>query len=144
MPHSAFSISVNDAPLPWSSAIDAARIRAHEVENGAQQLVPGVPLRKVVGGRMHGELGRRQGEDQPAATSIDAVEPKDVVQEPPIGVGVGAIEQEMHSVDGRHDSGDSATDGHSIAGEPPGQDAAGLLTLRHLDDPHLGSADMPQ
>jgi hypothetical protein len=62
---------------------------AHQV-----QLVAGLFL-----GRVHGDLGRWQPEDQPAATRVDAREPERVPNEAAVRLRVAAVQQHVCTVD---------------------------------------------
>ena len=48
---------------------------------------------------MHGSLGRRQGEDQPAATGVDRRKPEYLREEGPIGIGIVAGDDDMGTED---------------------------------------------
>ena len=65
---------------------------AHEIElRGARRL-----------GRMDRHLGRRQLEDQPPTAGVDEGKTEDVAQERPVGLGVGAVEDDVRSADHAH------------------------------------------
>ncbi|WP_449560230.1 hypothetical protein [Mycolicibacterium mageritense] len=60
-------------------------------------------MRRGVGG-MHGHLAGRQLEDQPAAAGVDVRIVQHVAEERPIGVGVGAVDDDMGTGDHAADS----------------------------------------
>ena len=62
---------------------------AHQVD-----LVPAVVL-----GRMHGDLRRRETEDEPAVADVDVGQLDDVPEKGPIGVGVRAEDHCVGTVD---------------------------------------------
>src|SRR6266851_6230005 len=49
--------------------------------------------------RVYGDLGRRQLEDQPATAGVDPSKSEHVADEDPVGLRVGAVENDMCSVD---------------------------------------------
>src|SRR5262249_56167709 len=49
--------------------------------------------------RMHGRLGRRHLEQQPAAADVDRLQPDDVAQKRAILFGISAVEQDVGAVD---------------------------------------------
>src|SRR5207247_6504549 len=51
----------------------------------------------VLAGRMHGDFGRRQPEDQPSAAHIDVREREHVAQERAIGIGTRAVDDRMRA-----------------------------------------------
>lgn len=69
---------VNSTPLPRNVLTVAANVVAHQV-----QLVVGVAVRG-----MGGELGGREGEDQPTAARVDPAELEHITKERPVGIGV--------------------------------------------------------
>src|ERR1700726_1452248 len=62
---------------------------AHQVELVLPQLIS----------RVYGDLGGRQLEDQPATSSVDRGKSEHVADEDSVGLGVGAVENDMCSVD---------------------------------------------
>jgi hypothetical protein len=48
---------------------------------------------------MHGKLGRREREDEPAAACIDEAKPEHILEETAIRVGVPAVDDGMSPVD---------------------------------------------
>src|SRR3954452_9739184 len=54
--------------------------------------------RHLVGG-MYGDLGRRQRQDQPAAAGVDRASAEHIEKEVPIGLRIGAVEDDMCSGD---------------------------------------------
>ena len=74
---------------------------AHEIEHRAEQLVSRMTLDEALTRGMHGDLGRRQGEDQPSSAGVDTLKTQDLAQKTPIGIGILAIEQKVSAVDHR-------------------------------------------
>jgi hypothetical protein len=66
---------------------------AHQV-----QLVPAALRRR---GGMDRDLGRRQLGDQPAAPGVHGRQVEQVPQERPVGLGVGAVEDDVRAEDHR-------------------------------------------
>src|SRR5205823_881302 len=62
---------------------------AHEVQLVAARAV----------GRMHGDLGRWRGEDEPAVPGIHVAEAEEILQEAPVGLGIAAVDDGVESVD---------------------------------------------
>jgi hypothetical protein len=69
-------------PLGLEGGHGGGDVVGHEIELG-----PSTPL-----GRVDGELGRWQGEDQPAAAGVHRSSSQDLGQRRPGGVGVVAVE----------------------------------------------------
>jgi hypothetical protein len=69
---------------------------------------------------MHGDLGRRQPEDQPAPARIHVVEAQHIADEGPICVGILAVDDHMRAVN--HDV--------SLAGDDSSRGAAAVTHVR--------------
>src|SRR5215470_3236379 len=72
------------------------QVRQRLLEVVAQQ-VEHVLARPVCG--MHGDLGWRQLEDQPAISGVDPCKSEHVTEEDPISLRIGAVENDVCSVD---------------------------------------------
>jgi hypothetical protein len=73
-----------------------AQVRQRLLEVVAQQVERVLP--EPVSG-VYGDLGGRQLEDQPATADVNPRESEHVADEGPVGLRVGAVEDDMYSVD---------------------------------------------
>ena len=97
-------------PQPWSlGSPRMVESLASELGDGGIEVVAherdlvadaGVGGRTL--GRVHPDLGRRQGEDEPALAVVDVLPTEDVAHDGAHGVGLGGVEQGVYAGD-RHE-----------------------------------------
>jgi hypothetical protein len=77
------------------------QVVAHEIEDSADQMPAAVELPPVIAGLggMNAGFGRRQAEDQPAASGIHRAQVKDVAKEDTVGFGMIAVEEDVRADD---------------------------------------------
>ena len=90
----------------------------HGRHEGVDVVAQKVELMKVVPLRgMDGNLGRRQGENEPAVPGVDMGQAEDVTQEGTVGSGVGAVDHGVCALDHRQSPIREAVDrGYNAAG----------------------------
>jgi hypothetical protein len=116
-PYSAPQIVAQDfitTPAEFNSEIPAnvdlicgdplLELQSNAISTLANNQIPGTNAWVAV----HGDLGRRQRHDQPAAAGVDRGTAEQVTQKDSIGLGVGAVQDGMSS--GDHCSSSSAID----------------------------------
>src|SRR5712692_10248060 len=91
-------VSCRDA-LPFQPPYGRSQVVAHQIENGPQELVRRVALNKAPAGRMDGDFGGRQREDEPSLARVHGAKSEDVTKEATIGFGILAVQHEMSARD---------------------------------------------
>jgi hypothetical protein len=72
-----------------------AKVVTHQVKYGAEKTVTGVKLRLAVVSGMHGDLGRREFEDEPTVANVDVGETENVAKKGAVGFRIDAIKKDV-------------------------------------------------
>ena len=86
-------------PLPVEPRDRRGQVVAHEIEHGSKELVGRMALDEADAGRVDGELGWRQREDEPSVARVHAAPSERIAKEAPIAVGILAVDQEVSAGD---------------------------------------------
>ena len=89
-------------PQPWSLIGAVERDPAcRQFGDGRLDVVADqVELDRAGGlGRVHRHLAGRQLQDQPAAAGVDRRQTEQILEEGPVGLGVGAVEDDVRAAD---------------------------------------------